>query len=144
MAASPLKVQTLLSDMRENLEYVQAHLSELSAGAGQISDVRRFCEKADGRLGEAQALWGDFTRNFEEAPKFDGQQAEEKIASLNGLLAEQMGGLDTLVRTYQKLAEENKEIVGLSVLLNESAANILRDYAKIRDDFALFTKLIVG
>jgi hypothetical protein len=144
MPASPTKVQSLLSDMRENLEYIQAHLSELSAGDGHRGEVKAFCELLDARLGDAQALWGDFTRNFEEAPKFDGELAKNKLISLHDLLADQMAGLDALVMKFQKLADGNKDLVGLSVLLNESAANILKDYMKIRDDFALFTKLIVG
>jgi hypothetical protein len=144
MEATPNNVQGALADMRMNLEYIRKELSPLNVDDKLKAELKTFCDHADFEFGGVSGCWAYFTNDYSEAPNIDQEERQRLLRSLNFTLRCELQEVDALVRNYQAKSTENGEFSRLSILLTESATNILNSYAQIYEDFLVFMKLCHG
>jgi hypothetical protein len=134
-------VQGALADMRMNLKYITDELPSLNVLEEHKVEVKKFFDHADFEFGSVSGCWSYFIRDYEEAPDIDQNERQRLLRSLNYTLRCELQEVDALVRTYQAKSSENGDYSRLSILLADSATNILNGYAQIYDSFLIFMKL---
>lgn len=125
LAGEPMSaIRRAVGEIADNLAYIHQHLPEVEVEDNLRDQIQSTCQAFDNDLYDVRSEIGNLSESRDAST----------AGLINKILHSHTEAMHALVTRLYELADRDVKYAGASVLVGESAANILRAYIEIRNN----------